>query len=53
MVLTLGTVLMIVSLIFFVLAAISVPAPARLNWVAAGLSFWVLAILIGAMPLRG
>lgn len=53
MVLTLGTVLLIIAFVFFILAAISVPSPPRLNWVAAGLAFWVLAILIGTLPVRG
>jgi len=53
MVLSLGTILLVIAFVLFVLAAISVPAPPRLNWIAAGLAFWVLALLIGALPIRG
>ncbi|MGF6792758.1 hypothetical protein [Paraburkholderia sp. 35.1] len=44
--LTLSTVLLVVALVLFVLAAISVPVP-RINLVGAGLAFWVLAQLLG------
>jgi hypothetical protein len=45
---TLSVILLVVALVLFVLAAIAVPVP-RINLVAAGLAFWVLAVLLGGM----
>ena len=42
---SLRIVLMLLALISFVLAAINVPSP-RINLVALGLSFWVLALIV-------
>lgn len=55
MVLTLGTVLMFLALIFFLCGTFSVTFSPRWtpNWVALGLAMWVIALLFGAMPLRG
>jgi hypothetical protein len=42
---SLRLVLMLLALISLVLAALSVPSP-RINLIALGLSFWVLALLV-------
>lgn len=47
---TLGTIFLIVALILFILAAIGVPS-SRVNLTAAGLAFWVGAVLIGHVAL--
>jgi hypothetical protein len=44
---TVSLVLMIVALVLFVLAALTVPVPPRVNLVAAGLAFWLLSVLLG------
>ena len=44
---TLGTILLIVALICFVLAAVGV-AVSRLNLIALGLACWVASVLAGA-----
>jgi len=41
----LGTILLVVALVLFILAAI--PIPSRFNLMAAGLAVWVLSILLG------
>jgi hypothetical protein len=41
-----GLILLIVSLLLFVLAALNLPSP-RVNLVATGLAFYVASILIG------
>lgn len=43
----LSTVFLIVALVLFVLAAVGVPNPPRINLLAAGLAFWVAASLVG------
>jgi len=43
---TVSLVLLIVALVLFILAALSVPVP-RVNLTAAGLACWVLAQLVG------
>jgi hypothetical protein len=43
---TISLVLLIVALVLFVLAAVSVPVP-RVNLLGAGLACWVLAQLVG------
>jgi hypothetical protein len=43
---TISLVLLIVALVLFVLAAVSVPVP-RVNLIGAGLACWVLAQLVG------
>jgi hypothetical protein len=43
---TLSLVLLIVALVLFVLAALSVPVP-RVNLIGAGLACWLLAQLVG------
>jgi hypothetical protein len=40
-----GTILLIIALILFILAAIPVPSRFNLGW--AGLAVWVLSILLG------
>lgn len=45
----LSTVFLIVALVLFVLAAVGVPNPPRINLLAAGLAFWVAAGLIGVI----
>lgn len=54
MVLTLGSVLMIFALAFFIAGTFNVSFAPRWtpNWVALGLAFWVAALLFGALPLR-
>jgi hypothetical protein len=42
---SLRLVLMLLALISLVLAALNVPSP-RINLIALGLSFWVLALLV-------
>jgi hypothetical protein len=42
----LGTILLVVALILFILAAIPIPSRINLGW--AGLAVWVLSILIGS-----
>lgn len=44
--LAVSTILLIIALICFFLAAIGVPA-SRINLIGLGLFFWVLSILIG------
>jgi hypothetical protein len=44
--LTISVVLLIVALVLFVLAAVSVPVP-KINLIGAGLAFMVLAQLVG------
>jgi uncharacterized integral membrane protein len=44
---TLAVVFLIVALVLFILAAINV-AGARFNLVAAGLAFWVAAVILGS-----
>lgn len=46
MTLTLPAVFVLIAIILFVLAAISVPNPPRLNWVAMGLACWAIAYFI-------
>jgi hypothetical protein len=41
-------ILLVFSFVCFALAAFGVPTPPRLNLIAAGLAFWVLAELIGS-----
>ena len=43
-------ILLVVALVLFVLAAISVPVP-RINLVATGLAFWVLANLLSGLKI--
>jgi len=43
---TISLVLLIVALVLFVLAALSVSVP-RINLLGAGLAFWVLAQVLG------
>jgi hypothetical protein len=45
---SLSLILLIIAFIVFVLAALSVPVP-RVNLVALGLAFWVLALLINGV----
>ena len=47
----LGTILLVLAFVLFLLGAFSVPAPPRVNFVAAGLACWVLSILLGHLPL--
>jgi hypothetical protein len=42
----LRTILLIIALILFILAALNIPA--RVNLLAIGLAFWVLALLVAA-----
>ena len=49
----LTTILLIFALVFFVLAAVGVPAAPRCAWVPAGLACWVLSILLGGAHLGG
>ena len=49
--LTLSMILLIVALVLFVLAAIGVPQPPRFQFIAGGLAFWVLSILLGGVKL--
>jgi hypothetical protein len=46
--LTVSLILIVVALVLFVLAAISVPVP-RINLIGAGLAFYVLAQLIARL----
>ena len=46
MVITVNTVLLFIAAVCFLLAAVGVPA-ARVNLIALGLFFWVLASLFG------
>jgi hypothetical protein len=48
---TLAMILLIVALVLFVLAAIGLPSPPRFQFMAAGLAFWVLSILLGGVKL--
>ena len=48
---TVNQILLIVALILFILAAVGVPS-SRINLVAAGLAFWLLAQLIGPLTLK-
>ena len=43
----LTTILLIVALICFIVAALSVPVP-RVNLVACGLALWLLAVMLGS-----
>ena len=43
----LSTILLVFSFVFFVIAALNIPA--RFNLIAAGLAFWVLSILLGGL----
>lgn len=45
----LSTVFLIVALVLFVLSAVGVPNPPRVNLLAAGLAFWVAASLVGVV----
>lgn len=47
------TILLVVALICFFLGAIPLPNPgwARVNYIALGLFFWVLSVLIGGAHL--
>jgi hypothetical protein len=42
---SLRIVLMLLALVSFLLAAVNVPSP-RINLVALGLTFWVLALIV-------
>lgn len=44
----LGTILLVFAFVLFVLAAFNVKSD-KWNLIAAGLAFWVLSILLGAM----
>jgi hypothetical protein len=48
---TVNSVLLFLALVCFLLAAIGVPV-VRVNLVALGLFFWVLAVLIGGAVIR-
>lgn len=41
------TILLVFALVLFILAAWGVPNPPRFNLIAAGLAFWVLAVILG------
>jgi hypothetical protein len=43
-VINLRTILLIIALILFILAGLNIPA--RVNLVAIGLAFWVLALIV-------
>jgi hypothetical protein len=45
----LTTILLIFAFVLFVLAAIGIPTPPRFNLIAAGLAFWVLALLVPSL----
>lgn len=47
----LNQILLVFAFVCFVLAAFWTPAPPRVNLVAAGLAFWVLAALLATHPL--
>lgn len=49
----LALILMVFAFVFFALAAVNVPSPPRLNFIGAGLAFWVLAILFSGVNLSG
>jgi hypothetical protein len=42
-----GTVLLVIALVCFLLAAANIPT--RVNLIALGLAFWVLSLLIGGI----
>lgn len=41
-----STICLVVALVLFILAAMNVPYP-RVNFISAGLAFWVISILVG------
>ena len=45
----LATVLLVAAFVLFLLSAINVPSPPRLNLLAAGLACWVAAQLFGPL----
>jgi hypothetical protein len=49
---TVTTLLLILALVCFIIAASGWPVP-RVNLVALGLAFWVAVYLVGALPVRG
>jgi hypothetical protein len=48
----LSTILLIFALVFFVLATAGVPSPPRFSFLPAGLTCWVLSILLGGTVLH-
>jgi len=49
---TVAVLLLILAFISFVVAAMAVPVP-RVNLIALGLAFWVLAVILGTGALHG
>lgn len=47
----LSLILLIAAFVMFVLATIAVPSPPRFQWLPAGLSFWVLSLLLAGARL--
>lgn len=45
-------ILLVFAFVCFALSAFWNPAPPRVNLIAAGLAFWVLAIILAGHPLR-
>jgi hypothetical protein len=46
---TISMILLIVALVLFALAAIGIPQPPKFQFIAAGLAFWVLSVLLSGM----
>jgi len=46
---TISMILLIVALVLFALAAIGIPQPPKFQFLAAGLAFWVLSVLLVGM----
>ena len=44
-------VLLIFAFVLFVLAAVGVASPPRFQFLAAGLAFWVLSMLLGGVKM--
>ena len=45
----LTTILLVAALVLFILATVGIPSPPRFQLMAAGLAFWVAAILFGPL----
>jgi hypothetical protein len=45
----LTVILLVAAFILFVLAAVGVASPPRFNFMAAGLAFWVLSVLMAGV----
>jgi hypothetical protein len=51
MMITVPLILLVFGFVCFALAAFGVPSPPRFNLMAAGLAFWILAVIIEGHPI--